>query len=84
MALKSLTHYLFRVIRIFADLLTDFIGIIYFSNKDYLPELTDRLLLEPAINLAQRIRTGQVYYALKVFLSVLKNRFFIEKIRKQF
>ena len=60
MAPKIVSYYLLRVIRICVDIFTDCIGLIYPSKKNYLPPLTDPLLLEPVITLAKRIKTGQV------------------------
>ncbi|CAG2174273.1 unnamed protein product, partial [Oppiella nova] len=56
----SVGYYIKRTIRAIIDIFVRIIGLLYPSNQRYLPPITDRLLLEPAINLVKRIQTGQL------------------------
>ncbi|CAG2172582.1 unnamed protein product [Oppiella nova] len=53
-------NYINRTIRVILDIFVRVIGLLYPSNQRYLPPITDRLLLEPAINLVKLIKTGRL------------------------
>ena len=66
-----LINYINRTIRVILDIFVRVIGLLYPSNQRYLPPITDRLLLEPAIDLVNRIKTGRVLHSFQYFISIL-------------
>ncbi|XP_054156891.1 fatty-acid amide hydrolase 2-A-like [Oppia nitens] len=53
-------YHLKQCIRLVFDLMAKIIGLIYPSKQQYLPPITDRLLLEPVVNLTKQIKSGQL------------------------
>ena len=47
-------------IRVLLDSLACFIGLRYSTKQHYLPKITDQILFQPAIVLADKIRKGEV------------------------
>ncbi|XP_054157382.1 fatty-acid amide hydrolase 2-like [Oppia nitens] len=60
MSMKLLEYYFLRTVRLCADILTACVGSIYLSHKNYLPPLSNCLLLEPASELSKRIKNGKL------------------------
>jgi len=59
-----------RFIRICLDLFVNIIGLIYPSERNYLPPITDRLLLEPVHNLVDQIKKGHVRHNKLIYLII--------------
>lgn len=64
MICDPIKYYIKRLFRLTLDTIVKIIGLIYPSERNYLPAITDRLLLEPAVNLVKLIKTGQVCHGL--------------------
>lgn len=60
MVVNSISFKLQRFLRTLLDLLASFIGLLYPSKKRYLPPISNRLLLEPAIEISDKIKSGKV------------------------
>jgi hypothetical protein len=64
---ETLKYYINRLIRFAIDIFVIIIGLIYPSHKNYLPPITERLLLEPAVNLVKQIKSGKV----NIYISIV-------------
>jgi hypothetical protein len=60
MVARTVKTKFFRFIRIVLDFIASVIGLRYPSNKRYLPPIDNRILLEPALHISQKIKTGKV------------------------
>ncbi len=58
MICETLKFYVNRLIRFAIDIFVNIIGLIYPSEKNYLPPITDLLLI--AVNLVKQIKSGKV------------------------
>jgi hypothetical protein len=60
MICETLKFYVKRLIRFAIDIFVNIIGLIYPSEKKYSSPITDRLLLEPEVNLVKQIKSGKL------------------------
>ncbi|XP_054156653.1 fatty-acid amide hydrolase 2-like [Oppia nitens] len=56
----DMTYFIHRLLRIILDLIIKLLALFMPSHQRYLPAITDRLLLEPAVNLVKRIKSGHL------------------------
>ena len=59
-----------RVIRVLLDSVANLMGLMWPTQQKYLPPIDDRILLESASSLSQRIKSGKVLSRFCVYLCV--------------
>ena len=76
----KLIYFICRLIRVILDFLALLINVCSPSHSNYLPPITDELLLKPAVELADLIKSGKVSFGfVKIQISyknIYKTNFF--------
>ena len=76
--LTTIVDVILRQIRYFVNLIAIVIGYVFYpSHRGYLPPINDKLLLEPATKLAERIKSGKVIILLFVCFCFISTKRYV-------